>query len=65
MEKEPFTKFCGVLISSQEVMKLHCFESSVSDIIPVNVQNISFLVFNSHTHNYRNGGKYYYQDEKW
>ena len=31
MEKEPCTKFCVVLISSQEVMKLQSFKSSMSD----------------------------------
>ena len=41
MEKEPCTKFCGVLIrSSHEVMKLQSFESGVIDVIPANVQNI-------------------------
>ena len=39
------TKFCGVLISSQKVIKLRSFESGVSDVIPTNVQNISCLVF--------------------
>ena len=39
------TKFCGVLISSQKVIKLRIFESGVSDVIPTNVQNISSLVF--------------------
>ena len=43
MEKEPCTKFCGVLISSREVMKLQSFESGVSDVITANVQNISPL----------------------
>ena len=38
-------KFCGVLISSQEVMKLQSFESSLSDVIPTNVQNFSSLFF--------------------
>ena len=42
MEKEPCTKFCGVLTSSHEVMKLQSFESSMSDIILANVQHISF-----------------------
>ena len=41
MEKEPCTKFCGVLIhSSHEVMKLQSFESGMIDVIPANVQNI-------------------------
>ena len=43
MEKEPCTKFCGVLISSREVMKLQSFESGVSDVITANTQNISPL----------------------
>ena len=42
MEKEPCTKFGGVLTSSHEVMKLQSFESSMSDIILANVQHISF-----------------------
>ena len=37
MEKEPCSKFCGILISSHEVMKLQSFESGVSDVIPANV----------------------------
>ena len=37
MEKEPCTKFCGVVISSHEVMKLQSSESGVSDIIPPNI----------------------------
>ena len=41
MEKEPCTKFCGILISSHKVMKLQSFESGVSDVTPANVQNIS------------------------
>ena len=44
MEKEPCTKFCGVLISSHEVMKLQSFESTVSDAISANVQYILPLV---------------------
>ena len=31
MEKEPCTKFCGVLISSHKVMKLQSFKSGVND----------------------------------
>ena len=31
MEKEPCTKFCGILISSHEVMKLEGFDSGVGD----------------------------------
>ena len=38
MEKESCTKFCGVLLSSHEVMKFRKFESGVSVVIPVNVQ---------------------------
>ena len=45
MEKEPCTKFCGVLISSHEVLKLQNFESGGIDVIPANIQNISSLVF--------------------
>ena len=44
MEKEPCTKFCGVLISSHKVMKLQSFESTVSDAISANVQYILPLV---------------------
>ena len=44
MEKEPCTKFCGVLISSHEVIKLQSFESTVSDAISANVQYILPLV---------------------
>ena len=40
MEKEPCTKFCGILISSHKVMKLQSFESGVSDVTLANVQNI-------------------------
>ena len=43
MEKKPCAKFCGVLISFHKVMKLQSFESDVSDVIPVNVQNFSSL----------------------
>ena len=45
MEKEPCAKFCGALINSHEVMKLKSFESSVMDVIPTNMQNISFVIF--------------------
>ena len=45
MEKEPYTKFCRVLISSHEVMKLQSFKCNMSDVILANAQNISFLVF--------------------
>ena len=45
MEKEPCTKFCGILVSSHEVTKLQSFESPVSDAVPANVQNISSLAF--------------------
>ena len=44
MEKEPCTKFCGVLISSHEVIKLQSFESTVSDAVSANVQYILPLV---------------------
>ena len=40
MEKEPCTKFCGVLLRFLEVIKLQSIEFSVSDVIPANVQNI-------------------------
>ena len=43
MEKEPCTKFCGILISSREVMKLQSLESGLSDVTSTNVQNISPL----------------------
>ena len=46
--KGPCTKFCGILISSHEVVKLQSFESGVSDVIPANVQNISALFFLAH-----------------
>ena len=49
MEKEPCTKFCGVLIIiSHEVMKLQSFEFDVIEVtllIPANVKDISSLVF--------------------
>ena len=38
MGKEPFTKFCGLLITFQEFIKLQTFEFSISDVIPANVQ---------------------------
>ena len=34
MEKDPCTKFCGVLIRFHEVIKLQSFEFSVSDVYP-------------------------------
>ena len=37
IEKEPCATFCGVLISSHEVVKLQSSESGVSDAIPSNV----------------------------
>ena len=41
MKKEPLKKeFCGVSLSSNEVMKLYIFESGAKDIIAANVQNI-------------------------
>ena len=36
-KKELCTKFCGVLISSHEVMKLKSFEQGVSDVILENL----------------------------
>ena len=45
MEKEPCAKFCGVLLSFREVIKLQSFESGESDVIPACIQNISFLFF--------------------
>ena len=48
MEKDPSTKFCGVLISSHEVIKLKSFESGVNNIIPENVQKTSCLLFVAH-----------------
>ena len=43
MEKEPSTKFYGVLIIFQEVMKLRTVEGiDVSDVIPANVHNMCF-----------------------
>ena len=44
-KKEPCAKFCGVLISSHEVVKLKSSESGASDAILGNVPNISSLVF--------------------
>ena len=42
-EKETSTKFCGVLIMFQEVMKLRSWiELDVSDGIPTNVHNMCF-----------------------
>ena len=40
IEKEPSTKFCVVLISFKEVMKLQSFEFDASDVIPANALNI-------------------------
>ena len=45
MDKELRTKCSGVLIRFHEVIKLQSFEISVSDVILVNVTNISPLVF--------------------
>ena len=45
MEKEPCTKFCGVLVRLHKVINLQRFEFSVSDVIPANVQNILPLIF--------------------
>ena len=36
--------FFDVSISSHEGLKLQSFESSVGDVIPANIQNISLLV---------------------
>ena len=33
MEKEPSTKFCGILVRFHIVIKLHSFELSLSDVI--------------------------------
>ena len=38
MEKGPYTKFCGVLISFNEFLKLKAFEYDVSDVIHANVK---------------------------
>ena len=38
MEKGPYTKFCGVLISFNEFLKLKTFEYDVSDVIHANVK---------------------------
>ena len=48
MEKVLCTKFCDVLVSSEEVMKLQNVESVMNDIIPANVQNNLSLVFLSY-----------------
>ena len=45
MVNEPCTKFCGVLISFNEVIKLQSFEFDASDVIPANAQIISFHIF--------------------
>ena len=45
IEKELSKTFCGVLIIFHELMMLQGFEFDVSDLIPVNVQNISDLFF--------------------
>ena len=43
MEKEPSTRFHGVLIIFQEVMKLRSLEGlNVSDVMPANVHNMRF-----------------------
>ena len=44
IEKEPFT-FFGFLIIFHEVMSLESFIFDLSDIIPVNVQNMWALLF--------------------
>ena len=33
MQKDPFAKFCGVLISFHEVMKMQSFEFSVKGVV--------------------------------
>ena len=48
VEKQPCTKFFRVSISSHKVLKLQSFETGVSDVILVNVQNISALAFFAH-----------------
>ena len=45
IEKENCTKFCGVLISINKVIKLQSFAVDASDVIPANVQNISLFLF--------------------
>ena len=40
MKENLCTKFCGILISFHEVIKLPSFEFGVNDVIPANVQNI-------------------------
>ena len=45
MEKEPCTKFFGVLIRFNKVIQLLGFEFSVSDVLPANVQNMSRPAF--------------------
>lgn len=44
-KKELCTKFCGVLISCPEVMKLQSSEFGVSNVMPANVQKNSSVVF--------------------
>ena len=44
-KKELCTKFCGVLISGPEVMKLQSSEFGVSNVMPANVQKNSSVVF--------------------
>ena len=45
MEKGPSTKFCGILIIFQQVMKLLCLERlNVSDVLPANVHNMHYSV---------------------
>ena len=54
MDKEPCTKFCGVLIRFREVVKLQSFEFNVSDVIPVVTPvffKILFLVYREKTSN--------------
>ena len=45
MKKEPCANFRGVLMRFHEVIKLQSLEFDVSDVIPMNSQNLSPLVF--------------------
>lgn len=44
-EKEPFTRFCGVLISVHEVKKLRSFDTDVSDMYKTFHPRFSLRVF--------------------
>ena len=50
MEKEPCTRFHGLLVRIHEVIELQSFEFSVSDFVTANVQNISPLIFYRSSH---------------